>query len=74
MSAPRDAIMAVALPLAGLMGLWLGFLRHAELSGIVKGVTLGLYPLPKRIFPDVPETARVHTHPPRPEPRRVFLR
>jgi hypothetical protein len=37
-SAARDALMVVALPLAGLMGLWLGFLRLAELSGIVEGL------------------------------------
>ncbi len=54
-SAARDAIMVVALPLAGLMGLWLGFLRLAELSGIVEGLARGLHPLLKRLFPDVPE-------------------
>ena len=54
-SAARDAIMVVALPLAGLMGLWLGFLRLAELSGIVEGLARWLHPLLRRLFPEIPE-------------------
>ncbi len=54
-SAARDALMVVALPLAGLMGLWLGFLRLAELSGIVEGLARLLHPLLRRLFPEVPE-------------------
>lgn len=54
-SAARDAIMVVALPLAGLMGLWLGFLRLAEMSGIVAGLARWLHPVLRRLFPEVPE-------------------
>jgi spore maturation protein SpmA len=54
-SAARDALMVVALPLAGLMGLWLGFLRLAELSGIVEGLARLLHPLMRRLFPEVPQ-------------------
>lgn len=54
-SAAKDAIMLVALPLAGLMGLWLGFLRLAEVSGLVEGLARFLHPILKRLFPEVPE-------------------
>ena len=54
-SAAKDAIMVVARPLAGLMGLWLGFLRLAEVSGLVEGLARLLHPILRRLFPEVPE-------------------
>lgn len=54
-TAARDAVMTVALPMAGLMGLWLGFLRLAELSGIVEALARVLHPILRRLFPEVPE-------------------
>ena len=54
-TAARDAVMTIALPLAGLMALWLGFLRLAELSGLVALLARALHPLMRRLFPDVPE-------------------
>lgn len=54
-AAARDAVMSIALPLAGLMALWLGFLRLAELSGIVATLANWMHPLLRRLFPDVPE-------------------
>ncbi len=54
-AAARDAVMTIALPLAGLMALWLGFLRLAELSGIVATLANWMHPLLRRLFPDVPE-------------------
>lgn len=54
-AAAKDAIMSVALPLAGLMGLWLGFLRLAELSGLVETLARLLHPFLRRLFPEVPE-------------------
>jgi len=53
-SAARDALMVVALPLAGLMGLWLGFLRLAELSGLVEALARLLHPILRALFPEVP--------------------
>ena len=53
-SAARDAITVVALPLAGLMGLWLGLLRLAELSGLVEALARKLHPLMRMLFPEVP--------------------
>ena len=54
-SAARDALMVVALPLAGLMGLWLGFLRLAEMSGFVAVLARFLHPILRRLFPEIPE-------------------
>ena len=53
-SASKDAITVVALPLAGLMGLWLGLLRLAELSGLVESLARKLHPLMRVLFPEVP--------------------
>lgn len=52
--AAKDAVMIIALPLAGLMALWLGFLRLAELSGLVQMIARGLQPVMRRLFPEVP--------------------
>jgi spore maturation protein SpmA len=54
-SAAKDAVMIVALPMAGLMGLWLGFLRLAELSGVVESLARLLHPILRKLFPEVPE-------------------
>lgn len=53
-SAAKDAIIVVALPLAGLMGMWLGLLRLAELSGLVESLARKLHPLMRVLFPEVP--------------------
>ena len=53
-SAARDAVTVVALPMAGLMSLWLGLLRLAELSGLVAALARGLHPVMRILFPDVP--------------------
>jgi spore maturation protein SpmA len=53
-TAAKDAVMTIALPLAGLMALWLGFLRLAELSGVVALVARALRPLLRRLFPEIP--------------------
>lgn len=53
-AAAKDSVLTIALPLAGLMALWLGFLRLAELSGLVHLLAQALHPLLRRLFPDVP--------------------
>ncbi|MEI6871719.1 MAG: nucleoside recognition domain-containing protein [Verrucomicrobiota bacterium] len=54
-SAAKDAITGVALPLAGMMGLWLGLLRLAERSGLVEALARTLHPVTRMLFPEVPE-------------------
>ena len=48
------AVMKLALPLAGIMVLWLGLMRLAERAGLVQALARLLRPLLHRIFPDVP--------------------
>ena len=48
------AVMDLALPLAGVMALWLGIMSLAEKSGVVGFLAKTLRPILTRIFPDVP--------------------
>ena len=48
------AVMTIALPLVGIMALWLGMMRLAERSGLVQLLARGLRPVLRRLFPDVP--------------------
>jgi spore maturation protein SpmA len=50
----ETAVMKIALPLAGIMALWLGLMRLAEKSGLVQQLARGLRPLMRWLFPDVP--------------------
>jgi spore maturation protein SpmA len=50
----KTAVMTIALPLAGVMALWLGVMRLAEKSGLMHALAKLLRPLMTRIFPDVP--------------------
>ncbi|MEO6786204.1 MAG: nucleoside recognition domain-containing protein, partial [Chthoniobacteraceae bacterium] len=49
-----DAVMKIALPLVGLMAIWLGMMRLAERAGFVKLLARTLRPVMRRLFPDVP--------------------
>jgi spore maturation protein SpmA len=48
------AVMNIALPLTGIMALWLGIMRLAERSGMVQLLARALRPVLVRLFPDVP--------------------
>ncbi len=48
------SIMKLALPLAGIMALWLGIMRLAERVGLIQVMARALRPLLRRLFPDVP--------------------
>jgi spore maturation protein SpmA len=54
-STAKDAVMTIALPLVGLMAIWLGMMRLAERAGFVQQLARGLRPVMRRLFPDVPE-------------------
>lgn len=48
------AVMKLALPLVGIMVLWLGLMRLAERAGLVRALAKLLRPILCRLFPDVP--------------------
>ena len=50
----KTAVMEVALPLVGLMAIWLGMMRLAERAGLVQLLARALRPIMRRIFPEVP--------------------
>ncbi len=44
----------LALGLVGIMALWLGIMKIAEKSGLIKVIARGLRPVMVKLFPDVP--------------------
>lgn len=50
----KMSVMSLALPLAGVMALWLGLMKIAEKSGLVFLLSKALRPVLCRLFPDVP--------------------
>lgn len=50
----KSAVMDIALPLVGLMAIWLGMMRLAERAGLVQLLARALRPIMRRLFPDVP--------------------
>jgi spore maturation protein SpmA len=53
-STAKSAVMEIALPLVGLMAVWLGMMRLAERAGLVQLLARALRPVMRRLFPDVP--------------------
>ncbi len=49
-----NTAFSVALGMVGMMSLWLGIMRVAEDSGLVKSITTLLHPVLKRLFPEIP--------------------
>lgn len=56
----ETAVMKVALPLIGMMAIWLGVMRLAERSGLVNLLAKALRPVLRRLFPDVPAEHPAH--------------
>jgi spore maturation protein SpmA len=50
----ESAVMEIALPLVGIMVIWLGIMRLAERSGLVQIIARVLQPVLRRLFPDIP--------------------
>ncbi len=50
----ESAVMEIALPLVGIMVIWLGIMRLAERSGMVTIIARALRPVLRRLFPEVP--------------------
>ncbi len=54
MAGAKNAVVSIALPLAGMMMFWLGVLRLLEKAGVLEALVRLLSPLLRRLFPDVP--------------------
>jgi spore maturation protein A len=45
----------ISIGLIGIMALWLGIMKIAEASGLIRIIARGLRPITVRLFPEVPE-------------------
>ncbi len=50
----KIAVMDIALPLIGIMALWLGIMKIAEQAGIIRLLAAAIAPITRRLFPEVP--------------------
>jgi spore maturation protein SpmA len=51
----QSAVMQIALPLVGIMSLWLGIMKIGERAGAIKFMTRIVGPFFNRLFPEVPK-------------------
>ncbi|MDR1681261.1 MAG: hypothetical protein LBS12_05715 [Prevotellaceae bacterium] len=51
----RMAVMDIALPLTGIMALWLGFMNIGERAGAVRWLSRVVAPFFSRLFPEIPK-------------------
>ena len=58
----RVAVMEIALPLAGVMTLWLGILAIGEKAGAIDFIAKLIAPFFSRIFPEVPKDHPANGH------------
>ena len=49
-----EVSVSIAIGLVGIMALWLGTLKIAEESGLIRVIARGLRPITLRLFPDIP--------------------
>src|SRR5258708_2425724 len=54
LSAAKSAVMEIALPLIGVMALWLGMMRLAERAGLIQLLGRVIRPIMSRLFPEIP--------------------
>jgi spore maturation protein A len=50
----KIAVMEIALPLVGIMAMWLGVMKIAEAAGIIRLLAAAIAPITRRLFPEVP--------------------
>src|SRR5690242_16736241 len=58
----KSGVMDIALPLAGVMTLWLGIMNIGEKAGAVGWLAKVISPFFSRIFPEVPKDHPAHGH------------
>ncbi|MEX2578795.1 MAG: nucleoside recognition domain-containing protein [Verrucomicrobiales bacterium] len=51
----KVGVVGIVIPLSAIMMLWLGIMRLAEASGMVRGLSRFVRPVMRRLFPDVPD-------------------
>jgi spore maturation protein SpmA len=54
LNAAKSAVMEIALPLIGVMALWLGMMRLAESAGLIQLLGRVIRPIMSRLFPEIP--------------------
>jgi spore maturation protein SpmA len=54
LNAAKSAVMDIALPLIGVMALWLGMMRLAERAGLIQLLGQFIRPVMRRLFPEIP--------------------
>ncbi len=54
LNAAKSAVMEIALPLVGVMALWLGMMRLAERAGLIQLLGRVIRPIMSRLFPEIP--------------------
>jgi spore maturation protein SpmA len=54
LNAAKSAVMEIALPLIGVMALWLGMMRLAERAGLIHLLGRIIRPIMSRLFPEIP--------------------
>jgi spore maturation protein SpmA len=54
LNAAKSAVMEIALPLVGVMALWLGMMRLAEGAGLIQLLGRLIRPIMSRLFPEIP--------------------
>ncbi|MDZ7290923.1 MAG: nucleoside recognition protein [candidate division KSB1 bacterium] len=50
----KVAVMDIALPLIGIMAMWLGVMKIAEQAGMIRILAAAIAPITRRLFPEVP--------------------
>ncbi|QNA87351.1 spore maturation protein [Massilia sp. Dwa41.01b] len=61
-SSAKTAVMDIALPLAGVMTLWLGIMNIGEKAGAINVLARIIAPFFSRIFPEVPKDHPANGH------------
>jgi len=54
LNAAKSAVIDIALPLIGVMALWLGMMRLAERAGLIQLLGQFIRPIMRRLFPEIP--------------------
>lgn len=60
-SSGKDAL-TIAVTMYGIVPIWCGIMKIAEYSGILKFLTKSMYPIMKRLFPDIPKNSSALKH------------